>query len=230
MKLKLFFILTFLGTLVLSAQIDSENKSFAIPAEKVEDPKADNELIVQPEEHMSATPDETSKNEVTLPKTEELPVAERKAFSITKENEFRNPAELYTKQLKNALKLKEERERKYNGSEVTQYLGEFSTKTKRVNIIYRDHQAPDGDLIRVYVNDNVVQTRVLLETYSKGFFLNLTPGNNIIDFEALNQGASGPNTAEFQVIDSQGKVIVSNQWNLATGVKATITIVQEQEE
>ncbi|WP_044397982.1 hypothetical protein [Lacinutrix sp. Hel_I_90] len=229
MKLKLFFIVTFLFTLHISAQIDSENKSIAIPAEEVEDPKEDNELIVRPAEMDSPKPDETSENEVVLPETEALPVAKRKEFSITKDNEFRNPAELFQKQLKNALKLKEDRERKHNGSEVTQYLGEFSTKTKRVNIIYRDHQAPDGDLIRVYVNDDVVQTRVLLETHSKGFFLNLTPGNNIIDFEALNQGTSGPNTAEFQVLDAQGKVIVSNQWNLATGVKATITIVQEKE-
>ncbi|WAC02534.1 hypothetical protein N7U66_02155 [Lacinutrix neustonica] len=95
MKLKLFFILTFLSTLSVSAQIDSKNKSLAIPAEKVEDPKADNELIVQPAEQKNASPDETSKKEVTLPKTETLPVAERKAFSITKDNEFRNPAELY---------------------------------------------------------------------------------------------------------------------------------------
>lgn len=230
MKSNYLFILALFFSLSLSAQIDSENKSIAIPAETVEDPKEDNELIVRPAEKNEPKPDETSKNEVVLPKTEALPVAERKAFSITKENKFRNPAELYQKQLKNALKLKQERERKHNGSQVTQYLGEFSTRAKRVNIIYRDHQAPDGDLIRVYVNDDVVQTRVLLETHTKGFFLNLTPGNNIIDFEALNQGSSGPNTAEFQVLDAQGKVIVSNQWNLATGVKATITVVQEEEE
>jgi len=73
----------------LSAQIDSENRSIIIPAEEVDDPKEDPELIIQPAEKNEAKPDETSKNEVTLPKVEELPVAERKAFSITNKTEFK---------------------------------------------------------------------------------------------------------------------------------------------
>ena len=229
MKFTLFFLFTFLLVLSTSAQIDSENKSIIIPAAEVEDPKADNELIVMPEEKNSAEQDNAEENEFVLPKVEELPVAERKEFSMTKENKFRNPAELYQKQLKQALKLTNERERKHNGSEVTQYLGEYSTKAKRVNIIYRDHQAEDGDLIRVYVNGDIMQSRVLLQNHSKGFFLTLTPGDNIIEFEALNQGTSGPNTAEFQVLDDLGKPIVTNQWNLATGVRATITVVKAKD-
>lgn len=229
MKFNLFFLFTLLA-LTTSAQIDSDNKSIIIPAEEVNDPKEDNELIIMPEEKNSAVPDEEEKNEIVLPKIEELPVAKRKDFSMTKENKFRNPAELYEKQLKNALKLKNDDERKHNGSEVTQYLGQYSTKAKRVNIIYRDHQAADGDLIRVYVNGDIVQSRVLLETYSKGFFLSLTPGDNIIEFEALNQGTSGPNTAEFQILDDKGKPVVTNQWNLATGVRATLTVVKAKDE
>ena len=229
MKIRLLFFLTFISALGLSAQIDSENKSIAIPAEKVEDPKEDNELIVKPEEKNEATPDEDNES-VELPKTEELPVAKRKSFSIEKENKFKNPAELFDEQLKDALKLRQERERRFNGSTTTQHLGEFSTKAKRVNIIYRDHQFPDGDLIRVYVNGNIVQYRVLLETNFKGFFLNLEPGRNVIDFEALNQGSSGPNTAQFEVIDDKGNLVSSNQWNLATGVKATITVFKDKEE
>ncbi|WP_452224403.1 hypothetical protein [Lacinutrix chionoecetis] len=230
MKYRFLLFFTLLFVLNLSAQIDSENKSIIIPAEEVEDPKADNELIVIPEEENSAIPDEEKENEVVLPKEEALPVAKRKDFSMIKENKFRNPAELYEKQLKQALKLKADDERRHNGSEVTQYLGEYSTKAKRVNIIYRDHQAPDGDLVRIYVNGDIVQSRVLLETYSKGFFLSLTPGDNIIEFEALNQGTSGPNTAEFQILDDQGRVVVSNQWNLATGIKATLTVVKAKDE
>ncbi|WP_290701362.1 hypothetical protein [Lacinutrix sp.] len=226
MKLNLFFLFTFIIALTTSAQIDSENKSIIIPAEEIEDPKEDNELIVKPEPKNSAEPDKEEKNEIVLPEVEKLPVAKRKDFSMIKENKFRNPAELYQKQLKNALKLTNEAERKHNGSEVTQYLGEYSTRAKRVNVIYRDHQAEDGDLIRVFVNGEIMKSRVLLQNHSKGFFLELTPGDNIIDFEALNQGTSGPNTAEFQVLDDQGNVVVRNQWNLATGVKATLTVVK----
>ncbi|APY00326.1 hypothetical protein CLV86_0238 [Lacinutrix venerupis] len=229
MKYNLFFVFTLLA-FCLNAQIDSENKSIIIPAQEVEDPKADNELIIMPEEKNSAEPDKEEENEIVLPKKEKLPVAERKEFSMIKENKFRNPAELYQKQLKNALKLRPDEERKHNGSEVTQYLGEYSTKAKRVNIIYRDHQAEDGDIIRVYVNGNIAQSRVLLQNHSKGFFLTLEPGDNIIEFEALNQGTSGPNTAEFQVLDDSGKAFITNQWNLATGVKATITVVKAKDE
>lgn len=229
MKFNLFFLLTLFIALSASAQIDNENKSIIIPAQEVEDPKQDNELIIMPEESNSAEPDKEEENEIVLPKTEALPVAERKEFSMIKENKFRNPAELYQKQLKNALKLRNDDERKHNGSEVTQFLGEYSTKAKRVNIIYRDHQAEDGDLIRVYVNGNVAQSRVLLQNHSKGFFLTLSPGDNIIEFEALNQGTSGPNTAEFQVLDDVGVPFITNQWNLATGVKATITVVQAKD-
>lgn len=230
MKFNLFLLFTVLLVLSTSAQIDSENKSIIIPAVEVEDPKEDNELIIMPEEKNSAVPDKETENEIIVPVVEELPVAKRKEFSMIKENKFRNPAELYQKQLKNALKLKNDDERRYNGSEITQYLGEFSTKAKRVNIVYRDHGAQDGDLIRVYLNGEVIKSRVLLETHSKGFFLSLIPGDNIIDFEALNQGSSGPNTAEFQVLDDHGKTVVSSQWNLATGVKATLTVVKAKDE
>ena len=49
-------------------------------------------------------------------------------------------------------------------------------------------------------------------------------GFNIIDFVALNQGSSGPNTAEVRVYDDAGNLVGNNRWNLATGVKATYII------
>ena len=39
---------------------------------------------------------------------------------------------------------------------------------------------------------------------------------NKIDFVALNQGESGPNTAEVRVYDDDANVMMSNLWNLAT--------------
>ena len=231
MKLRLLSILTLFFALTINAQIDIENKSIAIPAEEVDDPKEDNELIIRPAPKAEATPEDT-KNEVVLPKTEEQPVVRRERnISMEKKNNFRNPAELYEKRLQRTLKFRQQDERRNNsGSQTTQYLGEFKTKSKRVNIIYRDHQYPDGDVIRVFVNGKVAQSRVLLETGYKGFFLQLDEGDNVIDFQALNQGSSGPNTAEFQVLNSQGFSISTNQWNLATGVKATITVIKEKDE
>ena len=62
----------------------------------------------------------------------------------------------------------------------------------------------------------------------KGISIDLVMGFNKIDFVALNQGTSGPNTAEVRVFDDEGKLVGANRWNLATGVKATYIIVKEK--
>ena len=62
----------------------------------------------------------------------------------------------------------------------------------------------------------------------KSIAIDLVMGFNKIDFVALNQGASGPNTAEVMVFDDNGKLVGSNRWNLATGVKATYIVVKEK--
>ena len=108
-----------------------------------------------------------------------------------------------------------------------QALGQLSTKGSYVNVIYRDHQSVDGDRIRVYVNDDIVQSDISLDSSFKGFNLNLVPGRNAIDFQALNQGDSGPNTAELHVYDDKGILISKNEWNLLTGRKATILVIKE---
>ena len=58
--------------------------------------------------------------------------------------------------------------------------------------------------------------------------MDLSEGKNTVDIIALNQGESGPNTAEFVVYDDKGKVISSKEWNLLTGVKATIIFNNEK--
>ncbi|MEJ6792194.1 MAG: hypothetical protein QNK89_05540 [Lacinutrix sp.] len=230
MKLNLFLLFTFFLVLTASAQIDSKNKSIVISAEEVEDPKQDNELIIMPEENNSAKPDDKKENEILLPKKATLPVAKRKDFSMIKENKFRNPAELYQKQLKIALKLRPDSEKSNNGRSTTQFFGEYRTKSKTLNIVYRDHGAQDGDLIRSYLNGFVEKQRVLLETQFKGYFTTLKPGDNVIEFEALNQGSSGPNTAEFKVYDKDGVLILESRWDLLTGVRGTFTVIYTPEE
>ena len=84
-----------------------------------------------------------------------------------------------------------------------------------------------GDLIKVEVNENIVMPAILLTEKAKGFKLDLNSGFNVVDFVALNQGTSGPNTAEIIVYDDQGKLVGTNRWNLATGVKATYIIYKK---
>lgn len=58
--------------------------------------------------------------------------------------------------------------------------------------------------------------------------MNLADGLNKIDFQALNQGESGPNTAELIIYDDKGNLVSSKEWNLLTGVKATIVFINEK--
>ena len=109
-----------------------------------------------------------------------------------------------------------------------QFLGDFRSNGTKVNIICRDHEFPDGDLVRVFVNDEIFIPSLLLTAGYKSFDVPLTIGFNKIVFLALNQGESGPNTAEFQVFDDNGVLVSSKKWNLLTGVKATIIVTKEE--
>ena len=107
------------------------------------------------------------------------------------------------------------------------FLGQFSSDSKTIRIACRDHEAPDGDRVRIWLNDRVAVEEILLDSSFRELFLDLQEGINKIEFEALNQGESGPNTAQFTAIDKNGKVITNNSWNLTTGVKAKIIIVKK---
>lgn len=116
----------------------------------------------------------------------------------------------------------------YKALRENQYLGDFRTNAKKVRVMYRDHGVIDGDQIRVLVNDKVYIQTLFLDGTSQYFELELVDGINKIDFEALNQGRVGENSAEFDVIDAETKTRVSaNQWYLATGFKATIILIRE---
>lgn len=108
-----------------------------------------------------------------------------------------------------------------------QDLGVYKTSSKKARVQYRDGAYVDGDRIRIYVNYKVIDYDVLLDGNFKGFEVQLEKGVNKIDFEALNEGFSAPNTAEFQVYDDQGKLISSSQWNIGQGYMATIIVNRE---
>lgn len=110
-----------------------------------------------------------------------------------------------------------------------QYLGDVKTGAKFIGIVCRDHEYVDGDRVKIYLNGEVVEPNILLSGSYKGINLDLTKGFNRIDFEALNQGSSGPNTAQVIITDDLGKIIHNNKWNLSTGSKASMIVVKEEE-
>lgn len=146
----------------------------------------------------------------------------KKMSSALKENEiFLNPGDIYLK------RLKKEKDKKPNGYSNGSYLGDVSTVSEYVNILCRDFEYVDGDRVRILVNDSIVIYNLLLDNSFTGFKLPLNKGFNKIDFTALNQGESGPNTAELRVFDDSQKLISSNQWNLSTGATATFIVVKQ---
>ena len=128
----------------------------------------------------------------------------------------------------NRLNRSNEKNKNPNQFKTDQYLGDFKNNGRFVQIAVRDHESPDGDLIRIMLNDKEVIPRILLTERFKSVSVDLIMGFNKIDFVALNQGTSGPNTAEVRVFDDEGKLVGANRWNLATGVKATYIIVKEK--
>lgn len=108
------------------------------------------------------------------------------------------------------------------------YFGEYKTKSKYYVVKYRDFIAVDGDLVRVYQNDEVIMNAIEMNSFYNEFKIILIEGINKIEFVAVNTGTSGGNTAEFQIYDDQGNHFNSYYWdNLATGFKGKLIIFKE---
>jgi hypothetical protein len=145
-------------------------------------------------------------------------------FSMVKKEEFVNRGSEFQDKVNQSVQRKGESNIAYRGN---QSFGEIRTKSSYLNIFSADYGLEDGDRIRVLVNDKVVIAEFTLTNNTRSLQLPLQPGFNKVDFEAMNQGTSGPNTAEFTIYDDKDKQLMSNQWNLATGFKASVMVIKE---
>lgn len=210
------FSLFFLLVIVQVEAQDIPIRSIAIPAvkKKDEDKKPEPQPVkIEP----------VKKEEVP---TAEEPITIRKnktEFSMFDNSDLRDPGEIFNeKWSKKAVQQGFKMETMED-----QFLGNFAITGNKANIRCRDHEYPDGDRVRVFVNGTVYIIDLLLTGNFKSFDVPLEPGINKIEFVALNQGESGPNTAEFQVFDDNGVLVSSKKWNLLTGVTATILLIKE---
>lgn len=220
MKFKLLFIFFLINSLqVFAQQPDSEIKSIKIPAIESKDKDSVNISIPIKPDIKSNFPN--TKGTINYP----LPNAKPKEeFSMFDNSTLRDPGELIEqrwnkKAVEQGIKME---------SMSDQFLGDYKSNGTHVNIICRDHEYPDGDLVRVFVNDEIFIPSLLLTSGYKSFDVPLSIGFNKIVFLALNQGESGPNTAEFEVYDDNGVLVSSKKWNLLTGVRATIVVTKEE--
>lgn len=146
----------------------------------------------------------------------------QKNKSVFKSETFLDPGDIYMKNIQ-----KEKQKQNSNNYSKGAYLGDVMTKAKYVNVLCRDFEYVDGDRVRILVNDSIIINNLMLDSTFSGFKLPLSVGFNKIDFTALNQGSSGPNTAELRVFDDNDSMISSNQWNLSTGATATFIVVKQ---
>jgi hypothetical protein len=107
------------------------------------------------------------------------------------------------------------------------FLGDIKTNAKFVGVVCRDHQIVDGDRVMIYHNGKVVHNNFYLTGGFKGVNIDLEKGFNTIVFQALNQGATGPNTAQVGVYDEKGTLLKEGIWTLSTGSKGTLIVVRE---
>lgn len=227
MKKNIILLLFSLFALQVFAQPPdtNEKKSIKIPAKETE--KKDTTSVkfdIKPNSKIGITKTKKNIAGITIPKeSKESVTKSKKEFSMIDDNGLRNPGEMF--------------EQRFNKVAVEQglkietmadvFLGEIKSNGAFVRIVCRDHEYPDGDVVQVRVNDEIIVPRLLLTGGYKGFNVDLIVGNNKIEFIALNQGESGPNTAEFIVYDDNGNLVSSKKWNLLTGVKATVMVIKD---
>jgi len=159
-----------------------------------------------------------------IPKVDFIPKKEK---SIFEKPHFQTPNEGIADRINKNIQ-REEENKDLEKFKRNQYFGDFKTESKYVKLVYRDHLAFDGDRVQLVLNGVVIAQNILLEPSYKYVIIDLQMGFNKIEIIALNQGTSGPNTAEFQVYDDREALISSNQWELATGFKGTIILSKEK--
>lgn len=108
-----------------------------------------------------------------------------------------------------------------------QYLGDVRSEGKFIGIVCRDHEYVDGDRVKIWVNEVVVEHNLLLTGGFKGINVDLQSGFNKIEFEALNHGSAAPNTAQVDIYDDKGNLLYSNKWLLSSGSKATLIVTKD---
>ena len=77
------------------------------------------------------------------------------------------------------------------------------------------------------VNNAVIHPNLTLRGDFYTIDIDLKEGFNTIEFVALNEGSSRPNTAQLRVYDEHGKLLASNRWLITTGYKASLTVQKQ---
>ena len=220
--LMLFFTSTFYGQFESSTkkvkfgivQDKKSVKSLSISKEKI---TAETPAVIQYESSFLKKEDDLYKGILNVPKVGE--------DTSKKQYEIKNIADVYTEKMQVKL-AKEGITREIVNSDV--FLGEYVIYTKELNVSARDYSAIDGDMVRIWINGEIVTKSIDLESDYKTNNYILKDGLNIIQIEALNIGLSFPNTGQFSFIDGNGKKITEQFWGLNQGYRAIIKVYKKK--
>jgi hypothetical protein len=138
-----------------------------------------------------------------------------------KKVEVKNPSEIYTQKYNQQLKEDGISPELYNRNVD---LGKFVVYTQEINLDCRDFSAIDGDIVRIWLNGEVVSNQIYLQSDFKKLTLQLKKGMNFVEIEALNYGESSPNTGQFNFYDANNQLITVQYWGLGIGYKANVNI------
>jgi hypothetical protein len=140
--------------------------------------------------------------------------------SIFEKEQFASPAKVYTDKMNKQVtdgKIYDYYKKDY-------LLATYKCSTTIAKFALKDFGEPDGDVVRIWLNDEIVINAITLENGYREIQLNLRNGQNLLVIEALNEGMVSPNTAQFSIFNDKGEVIGNNLSGLLTNVKATIII------
>lgn len=149
-------------------------------------------------------------------------ILENQKIEFSKNNQFQNPGDPIKDKLNQSKEL-------FNSDYKNKNMdfGLIHTKSDEIKLCYRDYSEIDGDMVSIYTYDMMIVPKAVLMDDCIYKTLGLIKGNNIIYFEALNEGFGSPNTGELQIIDKDGQVLSSNRWGLERGFKASINIIRD---
>jgi hypothetical protein len=140
--------------------------------------------------------------------------------SIFEKEQFASPAKEYTDKMNKQVtdgKIYDYYKKDY-------LLATYKCSTTIAKFALKDFGEPDGDVVRIWLNDEIVINAITLENGYREIQLNLRNGQNLLVIEALNEGMVSPNTAQFSIFNDKGEIIGNNLSGLLTNVKATIII------
>ena len=206
--LSLFFLVSFLGT----AQIDGSTKTSTGNLFSSSKLKSSTSTF--------GIPNRTSEG-MFLNKKEE------KGVDFTAKSKYSDPGQLWNSNYK-VDTGKEGNNFNEEDFKNDMDFGVITSNSEKMNIMFRDHMAFDGDRVNVLLNGKIIAENVLLRPGFTSLDIPMEIGFNKIEFIALNQGQSGPNTAQLRIFDDNGDMQANKVWNLLTGVKASVVIVKEE--